>query len=36
MENKIYEIMYELELNHWWYKNLHYLIEKLCVKKQTN
>ena len=28
MENKEYEVMAELELNHWWYKHLHNLIEE--------
>lgn len=34
MENKEYEIMAELELNHWWYKHLHNLIEE-CLYEEA-
>ena len=33
MENKEYEIMAELELNHWWYNNLHNLIKETLQKE---
>ena len=33
MEKKEYEIMAELELNHWWYKHLHFLIEETLSKE---
>ena len=33
MKKKIYETIYEVELNHWWYKYLHYLIEETLCKE---
>jgi len=33
MEKREYEIMYEIELNYWCFKNLHYLIEETLFKE---